>query len=110
MTETVKLRNKPELKITLNNDGFEIIDASEPKNNGIYSFNKIKKVELNKARTNWLISILSHLVEFITGIGGGRKFKNKANLKLEMDNQTLKISLSNADLKKAERVVELLNN
>jgi hypothetical protein len=34
MTETVELRNKPELKIILNENEFEIVDASEPKNSG----------------------------------------------------------------------------
>ena len=45
MTETIELRNKPELKIILNTHEFEVIDASEPKNNGTYSYAEIKSVK-----------------------------------------------------------------
>ena len=110
MTETVELRNKPELKIILNKDEFEIVDASEPKNSGIYSFGEIKNAELNVERTNWLISILSVIVDFLTGSGNGGKFKTKSNLNIEMVNRNLKIWLIDADFVKAERVTELINS
>ena len=83
MTETVELRNKPELKFILNTDEFNVIDASEPENNGTYSYTEIKSTELNSERTNWLISILSVIVDFLTGSGNGGKFKTKANLILK---------------------------
>ncbi|REG88211.1 hypothetical protein [Winogradskyella sediminis] len=74
MTETVELRNKPELKFILNTDEFNVIDASEPKNNGTYSYTEIKSAELNSERTDWLISVLSVIVDFLTGSGNGGKF------------------------------------
>lgn len=110
MTETVELRNKPELKIILNNDEFEIVDASELKNNGIYAFGKLKNVELNAERTNWLISTLSIIVDLFAGSAVGGKFKKKANLNLEMENRNLKIWLIDADFEKAKRVTELINS
>jgi hypothetical protein len=110
MTETVELRNKPELNIVLNNDEFEIVDASEPKNSGIYSFGELKNAELNAERTNWLISIFSVIVDFLTGSGNGGKFKTKSHLNLEMENRKLKIWLIAADFIKAQRVTELLNS
>jgi hypothetical protein len=110
MTETVELRKKPELKIVLNKNEFEIIDASEPKNNGIYSFGELKNAELNAERTNWLISVLSVIVDFLTGSGNGGKFKTKSNLKLEMENRELKIWLIDADFVKAERLTVLINS
>ena len=110
MTETVELRNKPELKIILNEDEFEIVDASEPKNSGIYSFGELKNAELNAERTNWLISILSVIVDFLTGSGNGGKFKTKSNLNLEMEKRNLKIWLIDADFVKAQRITELINS
>ena len=91
MLKTIELRNKPQLKFTLNADEFNIIDASEPKNNGTYSYNEIKSAELNSERTNWLISILSVIIDFLTGSGNGGKFKTKANLTLKTQERNLKI-------------------
>ncbi len=110
MTETIELRNKPELKFILNADEFDIVDASEPKNNGTYSYVEIKNAELNEERTNWLISILSIIVDFLTGSGNGGKFRTKANLILKTDNRNFIIWLNNSDFGKAERVTELINN
>ncbi|MGB1232514.1 MAG: hypothetical protein ACPG5M_09760 [Winogradskyella sp.] len=109
MKETVELRNKPELKIILNKDEFEIVDASEPKNSGTYSYAEIKTAELNSEQTNWFISALSILVDFIIGSGNGGKFRTKANLMLKTENQNLKIWLNNADFGKAEKITELIN-
>jgi hypothetical protein len=110
MIESVVLRNKPELKIILNKDGIEIIDASEPKNNGVYSFGQIKNVKLNAERTNWLISVLSWVVDYLTGSATRGNFKRKASLILEMVNQTLKLWLIDADFNKAEKIAELINH
>ncbi len=109
MTETVELRNKPELKIILNTDEFEIVDASEPQNSGTYTFRQIKSVALHAERTDWFISALSFIVGFFTASAGGGNFKDKANLQLEMVDRTLKIWLTDADFKKAERIAELIN-
>ena len=110
MSETIVLRKNPELKIILNPDNFEIMDVSESKNNGIYSFGKLKNVNLIFEKTNWLISILSIIVDLITGSGIGGKFKNKAYLNLEMRNMNLKIVLIGTDTEKINKVSELLNN
>ncbi|MCA0931271.1 hypothetical protein LCM02_02330 [Lutimonas saemankumensis] len=110
MTETVELRNKPELKIILNENEFEIVDASEPKNSGIYSFRELKNAKLNAERTNWLISTLSIIVDLFAGSAVGGKFKKKANLNLEMVNQNLKIWLTDVDFEKAKKVTVFINN
>ena len=109
MTETVELRNKPELKFILNTDKFDIVDISEPKNSGTYSYAEIKNAELNSERTNWMISILSVIVDFITGSANGGKFKTKANLTLKTEKRSLKIWLNDTDYRKAEKITELIN-
>jgi hypothetical protein len=110
MTETIELRNKPELKFILNADEFDILDASDPKNSGTYSYSELKSTELNEERTNWLLSTLSIIVDLITGGYGSGKLKEKANLKLEMKNLNLKVWLIDADFEKAKRVTELINS
>ena len=108
MSQTIELRTQPELKIVLNNSEFEIIDASEPKNNGIYSFKNVKNIEVNNDRTNWFITIISRIVDLFMGSAVGGNFKNKANLKIELENQKIKLYLIDADFEKAEKIVKLL--
>jgi len=109
MTETVELRNKPELKFILNTNEFKIIDASQPKNNGTYTYVEIKNAEFNTERTNWLISILSVIVDLLAASANGGKFKTKANLTLKTEKRNLKIWLNDADYGKAEKITELIN-
>ncbi|WP_456865597.1 hypothetical protein [Galbibacter sp. BG1] len=110
MTETIELRNKPELKIILNTHEFEVIDASEPKNNGTYSYAEIKSVKLNTEKTDWFISITSYIVGFFTGNGNGGNYKNKANLTIQLTKQIVKIWLVDTDFKKVEEISELIKN
>lgn len=109
MKETLELRNKPELKIILNKDEFEVVDMSESKNSGIYSFSDLKNVELNAEKTNWLFSAFTVIVDLFTGSAFSKKFKSKANMEVVMDNRKLKIWLIDADFEKAKTVTELLN-
>lgn len=110
MKETLELRNKPELKIILDTDEFEIVDSYEQNNSGIYSFRDLKKVVLNSERTNWLFSIFTIIISFFFGgaIEGG-KFKNKSNLEIQILNRNLKIWLIDADFEIAKKVTEILS-
>ncbi len=104
------LQSKPELKFILNKEGFELFDISDQKNNGIYLFSRIKNVELNKKKMNWVITVLSYIVEIIANIGGGHESKEEANLILEMTDRIVKISLRDAYFNRAEKLVELIKN
>ncbi|MGB5419635.1 hypothetical protein [Algibacter sp.] len=109
MKEVVVLRDKPELKISLNEAGIEIIDASQTKNCGFLLFNNILSIEINQKKTDWIISTLSWVVDFFAG-GLGANYKNNANLKLKTVNQTLKIWLDNVDFNEAERITKLITS
>ena len=109
MKETLELRNKPELKIILNMDEFEVMDISESQNSGIYSFADLKNVELNEEKTNWLFSAFTLIIDLITSSNFSKKYKTKANMEVEMKNQKLKIWLMDADFKKAKIVTDMLN-
>ncbi|WP_298556653.1 hypothetical protein [uncultured Algibacter sp.] len=110
MIEIVELRDKPELKIKLNEVGIEIIDPSQPKNCGTFLFNDIINIELKPKRTDLFITSLSWIVDLLIAGGGGKNYKNDASLKLETINQTLNIWLTNADLNRAERMTRLIEN
>ncbi|WP_226989951.1 hypothetical protein [Cellulophaga baltica] len=109
MEETVDLRNKPELKIVFKTDEFEVIDLSDPKNNGSYSFSSLNKVALNAEKANWWFSAFTVVVELFVGSGSAKIYNNKAYLNLNMDKRDLKIWLIDADFEKAKRATELLS-
>lgn len=108
MEQTITLRSKPKLKITLNSDGFEIVDRSNPKNSGEYLYKDLRNVKLNPEKTDWLVSLFSLIVGLFTSSAIQGNYKNKANLQLEMVDWNLKIWLVEADFQKAERVSQLL--
>ena len=109
MTETVTLRNKPALKLMLHANSLEIVDSSDPKNNGTYAFKEIRNAKVTAEGTDWFVSIVSYIVTLFTGGALGGNYKNKAHLSLETDDGTLKIWLVDADFEKAERVAQLIN-
>jgi hypothetical protein len=109
MIKTIELRQQPNLKFLFSKDDFKIIDTSEPKNNGVYKFTQLTEVTLKKEKTDWWITSLSWLLDIFSGSTVAGNFKNKAHLTLKMKNQILKIWLIDADLKKAQEVVDLLN-
>lgn len=109
MTETVTLRDKPPLKLMLHASNLEIVDTSDPKNNGTYPFNDIKNAKVNAESTDWFVSIFSYILDLFVSSALGGNFKNKAHLTLTTIDGTLKIWLVDADLEKAEKVAELIN-
>jgi hypothetical protein len=114
MPEKITLRNTPELKFSLDTDEFNIVDVSEPKNSGTYSYSEIKDVELNKEQSNWIYSISTYLAEFFLSFLGvdlaaGGNYKDKANLTIKLSNRNLKIWLINAKFTEAQKLTKLIN-
>lgn len=108
--ETIKLRNKPDLQVNLNQSGFQLIDSSDPHKNGNYSFEHLEHVEFDPGGTDWFISLLSFIVDLPTGgLLSGGKYKNRPSIKLTIRGKTFKILLIDADLEKAKTVVQILN-
>jgi len=110
MEEVIELRKKPELKITLKEKEFEIVDSYEIKNSGVYQFEELRSIHLNKEKVNRFISTLSIIIDFLTASAVGGKFSDKASLILDMKSQKIKIWLIEADFNKAKSVTELLKN
>ena len=62
--EKIKLRDKPNLEFSFKENEFEIINNADRNNSGIYFYKKVKSIKLKKERTNWLITIISFIVDF----------------------------------------------
>jgi hypothetical protein len=112
MKETIELRLKPELKVIFKTEGFELIDASAPKNSGFYLYKNLNDVKLNAAGRNWIVSAVSLIVDLfiLNEVSGTGNEKNKANLELKMATKNIKIWLIEADFQKAEKVLNILNH
>jgi hypothetical protein len=107
MEEVFELRKKPELKIILRVSRFDIFDNYNSQNNKSYLYNSIERIQLNKEKTNWFISVLSIIVDLFSGIGYGGKFKTKAYLKVDFkEGQALKIWLIDADFELTQQAVQ----
>ncbi|WP_282112232.1 hypothetical protein [Maribacter stanieri] len=108
MNQTIDIRYKPTAKIIFSEDKFEIIDTGDESNNGIYLLDNLLNFDVIEKRTNWFITILSFAVDIFTGSGSGGSYKNKAYLKIDLENRNIKIWLSNEDIAKANIARELL--
>jgi len=106
--ESIILRNQPTLKFLFNESNFEIINNANKNDNGIYSYDLLNSVELKKERTNWLISILSIVVDLFTESLNGGFYKDKHQLDIKHKKKHLKIILSESDLTKAELITQRL--
>ena len=99
--ETYLLREKPELKLILDQDNFEIIDFYDRKNTGVYSFKSLKNIELRTQQINWLFSIFSWIVDVFLPISEGGIYRDKAIMIIHLADKKLKMSLHESDFEKA---------
>ena len=106
MDQKITLKNKPRLEISFAENGFEVIDDSAPKNNGVYSYSNLKSIELKK--NGWFKSLLWY-ISWLNLIPFEPGFKNKTNLKIVLNEKILKLWLIDSDMKKAEIVKQKLN-
>lgn len=110
MLEIVQLRNLPELKFIFNSTEFEIVDAVDPKNNGIYAYSAVENIELRKEQTNWLFSTFTHVVDLLigdAGAGAGGNYKTKAHFNIKLSTKYFKVWLLDIDNLKAEKIPRL---
>ena len=107
-SESIFLRNQPKLQFIFNEKSFEIINDANKNDNGNYSYELLNSVELKKERTNWLISILSILIDFFTASGNGDFYREKKQLDIKHKKKHLTIVLRESDLIQAELITQKL--
>ena len=59
MSQIIISKNRPKLEITLQEEGFEILDNSAQSNNGIYSYSNLKSVKINQININLKFSVFA---------------------------------------------------
>jgi len=101
----LELRKKPQLVFTMNENDFHLIDANEPANNGNFNYNLIDSVELVRGKTNWYISILSLVSDFIFGFGASDIYKEKDRLVIRLKSSKIEILLFKIDKKEVKTLV-----
>lgn len=109
MPEIITLRLKPKLEFHLNNTDFEITDKSEIKNEGIYLYQHLKSVKFVEENTNWLVTAGSYIFGLITESGFGDKYKNRAHLRIDLQERAIKIQVHNLGMAKIETLANALN-
>ncbi|WP_324024947.1 hypothetical protein QSV08_17225 [Maribacter sp. BPC-D8] len=109
MNSTIEIRNKPKASIIFHEDKFEIIDSKDIGNNGFYLFDKLLNIDVIERKTDWFITIISFIVDIFTGSASGSNYKNKAHLKIDLEEHSIKIWLSSEDIDKAHKAKQLLN-
>ena len=108
MSEIVQLRNRPELKFIFNSTEFEIVDAADPKNNGVYAYSAVENIELRTEQTNWLFSTFTHVVDLLIGdAGAGGNYKTNAHFNIKQNTKSFKVWLLDIENLKAEKIPEL---
>lgn len=106
MTQTTTLKFKPKLEVTFKENDFEILDHFNQGNSGVYAYSNLNSAIIDRKFTNWFLSLLKSIP---VGRSKGDIVINKSHLKIELKNQTLKLSLKDSDMAKAESVKQKLN-
>lgn len=111
MTENIILKKNPKIEFQILESGFELIDTETERNNGFYSYNDLKSIDLNSV---WFPRLAKWL-RIITGILNGVPYfpdaesYKKANITLHFRETKLGIWLTNPYMAdNAKRIKELL--
>lgn len=104
--EILQLREKPFFEIELLKNGFKVHNDTNNHDNGFYEFDKTNRVNFEKKRINWLVSMSSFIVDLFTGSGTGGIFKERNQLRFYYDNIEKRIILDDCDMKAAARALQ----
>ncbi len=110
MNNSIQLRLKPKLEVILKETHFEVIDSSDPKNEGKFLYSSVESIEYQKEKINWLVSIASYIFGIFIENGLGNNYKDKAYLKINLENKILKIWLTNSEMDNVELLKTKLSN
>ena len=108
-TESFLLRENPIFEIKINDNHFEIKNDEDINDNAIYEYQNINSFNLQKRHINWLITLLSYIVDFI-GFGVGNTYEEKNLLKFHYKKNQIRILLSKCDIKNAELASQIIKS
>ena len=106
--ESIILRKKPKLEFIFDENKFEIISENKNIISGIYLYELLGSVGIEKRKVNWGITILSFIVEIILPTNSQGAYRKKSKLKFNYDNQKIEILLDDCNFEKAKLISEKL--
>ena len=107
---TYTLKTKPELTFEFEVNHFSITDDGQPQNNGSYTYNKLKKIELQKEQNEYGFSSIIWILEQIISAGLlGKLYKTKSYLILNLGDKSIKIWLKGVSIKKVKHMVSFMH-
>ncbi|MBA4746195.1 MAG: hypothetical protein H2058_13145 [Muricauda sp.] len=107
---TYTLREKPKFEIDLSDNSIKIVNKSKVQSSSSFILDKIETFEIKERRTNWLITILSFVVEIFSSISVPGKYSEGSQLLMEYEGNTFKYYLNDCDLKLLSEIQNKLQN
>ena len=112
MSESIILKKKPKIEFQLLDNGFILIDGQTERNSGLYSYNDLQSIELNKIWFPRLAKWLRNITWIFNGVPffPDAESCQKANLIIHFGKTKLGIWLTDSNMTdKAKRLKELLD-
>lgn len=106
--EKIILKKSPPLEFLFNEKSFQIINGADSESEGLYEYANFKSISFDKERTNWLFTILSYLLEFVLGVGGGSAYKHKKRLTIKQTDKETKVDLLDCEQKTIDQLITRL--
>lgn len=107
---TYTLREKPKFEIDLSDNSIKIVDKSKVLSSSSFILDKIETFEIKERRTNWLITILSFVVEIFSSISVPGKYSEGSQLLMEYEGNTFKYHLNDCNLDSLREIQNKLQN
>lgn len=106
----ITLKKSPPLEFSFNESSFQITNGENPDTEGVYQYGALKSIGFDKEKTNWLLTVLSYVVELVAGVGGGNTYKNKKRLTINLANKKIKLDLLDCEQKTIDELIAELEN
>ena len=112
MGENIILKSNPKIEFQLLDYGFRLFDGQTKNNSGLYSYNDLQSIELNKIwfprLAKWL-RIITWMLNGVPYFPDAESCK-KANLIIHFESTKLGIWLTDSNMaRKAKRIKEILD-
>ncbi|GLU42575.1 hypothetical protein Musp01_01990 [Muricauda sp. NBRC 101325] len=104
---TYLLREKPKFEIILSTDSVKIIDKSISQSNESFLLDKLEKFEIKEKRTNWLITILSFVLELFMSTSPG-KYSENPQLHIKYIGKSFKYYLNDCNFQLLTEIEEII--
>nr|WP_293304347.1 hypothetical protein [Allomuricauda sp.] len=104
-TKKIVLKKSPPLEFLFNEKSFQVTNGADSDTQGIYQYDDLKSIEYDKEKTNWLLTVLSYIVELVAGVGGGSTYKSKKRLTINLSDKKIMLDLLDCEQKTIDELI-----